>query len=144
FRRTMTIAGDRVPVMLCSAASDDRTARELTTLPGDLGGLPTITPPYVSEVTEGQIISFLQEMAPLSKTGILVYNAPGIGGTRAPGTIAQLAETDGGDGVKQGDLTPAVVDRIANVLSGCMRLFCGSDLAFCGPLIANFDGSSSA
>ena len=32
FRRAMDIVGDRAPVMLCSAASDVRLARELTKL----------------------------------------------------------------------------------------------------------------
>jgi len=48
----MGVVGDRVPVMLCSAGSDVRLVRELTALAGDLGGLPMITPPFVSEVTE--------------------------------------------------------------------------------------------
>jgi hypothetical protein len=38
FRRVMAIVGDRVPVMLCSAASDVRLVRDLTSLAGDLGG----------------------------------------------------------------------------------------------------------
>src|ERR1700744_4686395 len=32
FRRVMAVVGDRVPVMLCSAASDPRVVRELTEL----------------------------------------------------------------------------------------------------------------
>src|ERR1700719_5133517 len=43
FRRVMDIVGDRVPVMLCSADSDVRVVRELTTLAGELGGLPMVT-----------------------------------------------------------------------------------------------------
>ena len=79
FRRVMDIVGDRVPVMLCSANSDVRVVRELTTLAGDLGGLPMVTPPFVSEVTDAQIVAFFRDMVPLSRTGVLVYNAPGIG-----------------------------------------------------------------
>ena len=79
FRHVMSVVGDRMPVMLCSADSNVGRVRELTELAGDLGGLPMVTPPYVSEITDEQIIAFFQAMAPLSKTGLLVYNAPGVG-----------------------------------------------------------------
>jgi 4-hydroxy-tetrahydrodipicolinate synthase len=143
FRKVMDIVGDRVPVMLCTAGSDSRVVRELTQLAGDLGGLPMVTPPYVSEITDDQIVSFFKEMAPLSKTGILIYNAPGIGITLSVPVIEQLAKIDGVVGLKQGDLTPTVIDRIANKLGGQVRLFCASDLVFSGPMMAGFDGISS-
>ncbi|MGO8911331.1 MAG: dihydrodipicolinate synthase family protein [Bradyrhizobium sp.] len=143
FRRVMDIVGDRVPVMLCSAASDVRVVRDLTSLAGDLGGLPMVTPPFVSEVTDAQIVSFFQDMAPLSRTGILVYNAPGIGITLSAATLEQLADIPGIAGVKQGDLSPTAIDQIANRLGGKIRLFCASDLAFLGPMMAGFDGISS-
>jgi dihydrodipicolinate synthase/N-acetylneuraminate lyase len=143
FRRVMEIVGDHVPVMLCSAASDVRVVRDLTSLAGDLGGLPMVTPPFVSEVTDAQIVSFFKDMAPLSKTGVLVYNAPGIGITLNPATLEQLADIPGIAGVKQGDLSPTAIDQIANRLGGKIRLFCASDLAFLGPMMAGFDGISS-
>lgn len=143
FRRAMGVAGDRVPVMLCSAGSDARTVRELTKLAGDLGGLPMVTPPFVSEVTDGQIVEFFREMAPLSRTGILIYNAPGIGITLPVSVIEQVSDIEGVVGIKQGDLAPTVIDQIANRLGGKIRLFCASDLTFLGPLMAGFDGLSS-
>lgn len=143
FRHVMAVVGDRVPVMLCSAGSDARTVRELTALAGDLGGLPMVTPPYVSEVTDGQIVAFFKDMAPLSKTGILIYNAPGIGITLQPDIIEQLADIEGVVGIKQGDLSVTPIDRIANRLGGRIKLFCASDLAFLGPMMAGFDGISS-
>jgi 4-hydroxy-tetrahydrodipicolinate synthase len=143
FRRVADIVQDRVPVMLCSAGSDVREVRELTRLAGDLGGLPMVTPPFVSEVTDAQIVAFFREVAPLSRTGILIYNAPGIGITLSPALLDRLAEVDGVVGVKQGDLTPTAIDQIANRLGGRIRLFCASDLAFLGPMLAGFDGISS-
>lgn len=143
FRHVMQVVGDRVPVMLCSAGSDARVVRELTALAGDLGGLPMVTPPFVSEVTDAQIVSFFQQMAPLSKTGILVYNAPGIGITLPPALLEQLADVPQVVGIKQGDLNPTVIDQIANRLSGRLRLFCASDLAFLGPMMCGFDGIST-
>lgn len=143
FRTVMDVVGDRVPVMLCSAASDARTARDLTQLAGDLGGLPMVTPPYVSEVTDGQITAFFKDMAPLSKTGILIYNAPGIGITLAPELIERLAEIPGVVGIKQGELAVTAIDKIANRLGGRIKLFCASDLAFLGPMMAGFDSISS-
>lgn len=143
FRRVMDVVGNRVPVMLCSAASDVRLVRDLTVLAGDLGGLPMVTPPFVSEVTDAQIVAFFKDMAPVSKTGILVYNAPGIGITLSPTTLEQLADIPGVAGVKQGDLSPTAIDQIANRLGGKIRLFCASDLAFLGPMMAGFDGISS-
>jgi dihydrodipicolinate synthase/N-acetylneuraminate lyase len=143
FRRVLDIVGDRVPVMLCSAGSDVRVVRELTTLAGELGGLPMVTPPFVSEVTDAQIVAFFRDMVPLSRTGVLVYNAPGIGITLSPSTLEQLAEIPGVVGVKQGDLSPTAIDQIANRLYGRIRLFCASDLAFLGPVMCGFDGVSS-
>lgn len=143
FRHVMDVVGDRVPVMLCSAGSDARVVRDLTRLAGDLGGLPMVTPPYVSEVTEGQIVDFFRDMAPLSKTGVLVYNAPGIGITLSPALVERLADVPGVVGAKQGDLSPTAIDQIANRLGGRIRLFCASDLAFLGPMMVGFDGISS-
>jgi len=143
FRRTMEITASRVPVMLCSASSDVRVVRELTQLAGDLGGLPMVTPPFVSEVTDDQIVAFFRDMAPLSRTGVLIYNAPGIGITLSPPTIERLADIEGVVGLKQGDLTPTAIDQIANRVGARLRLFCASDLAFLGPMMAGFDGISS-
>jgi dihydrodipicolinate synthase/N-acetylneuraminate lyase len=76
FRRVMDIVGDRVPVMLCTAGSDVRVVHELTTLARNLGGPPMVTPTYVSEITDSQIVAFFRDMVPLRRTSILVYNAP--------------------------------------------------------------------
>ena len=143
FRRTMDIVGDRAPVMLCSAASDVRVARDLTALAGELGGLPMVTPPYVSEITHRQAVAFFREIAPLSRTGVLIYNAPGVGITLPPHIIEELSDVEGVVGVKQGDLTPTIVDQLAGRLLGKLRLFCASDLVFPGPIMAGFDGLSS-
>jgi 4-hydroxy-tetrahydrodipicolinate synthase len=143
FRRAMAVAGDRVPVLLCSAGSDQRAVRELTQLAGELGGIPMVMPPYVSEVTDDQIAAFYREIAPVSRTGVVIYNAPGIGITLSPAMLERLADIPGVVGLKQGDLSPTVIDQIANTLSGRIRLFCASDLAFPGPLMAGFDGLSS-
>ena len=94
-------------------------------------------------MTDAQIVSFFQQMAPLSKTGILVYNAPGIGITLPPALLEQLADIPQVVGIKQGDLNPTVIDQIANRLSGRLRLFCASDLAFLGPMMCGFDGIST-
>jgi 4-hydroxy-tetrahydrodipicolinate synthase len=143
FAKAMDVVGDRVPVMLCSAGADMRVVRELTTLAGDLGGLPMVTPPYVSEVTDGQIVNFFRETATLSRTGILIYNAPGVGITLSTPLIESLGEIAGCVGIKQGDLSPTTIDVMANRLRGRLRLFCASDLAFLGPMTAGFDGVSS-
>jgi 4-hydroxy-tetrahydrodipicolinate synthase len=129
--------------MLCSAGSDVRTVRELTSLAGDLGGVPMVTPPFVSEVTDAQIVAFFRDMVPHSRTGVLVYNAPGIGITLSPATLEQIADIHGVVGVKQGDLSPTAIDQIANRIGGRIRLFCASDLAFLGPMMCGFDGISS-
>ncbi|CAM3474500.1 dihydrodipicolinate synthase family protein [Rouxiella silvae] len=143
FRKVMAVVGNRVPVMLCSAGSDTRVVSELTSLAGELGGLPMVTPPFVSEVTNAQIVSFFKKMAPLSRTGILVYNAPGIGITLPPAVLEELADIEGVVGIKQGDLNPTAIDQIANRLGGRLRLFCASDLAFLGPMMCGFDGIST-
>ncbi len=143
FRRAMDAAGKRVPVLLCSAASDVRSARELTALASALGGIPMITPPFVSEVTDGQIAAFFREITGHSRNGIVIYNAPGIGITLSASLIETIAGVPGVLGIKQGDLNPATIDTLAGRLRGRIRLFCASDLAFLGPMAAGFDGISS-
>jgi dihydrodipicolinate synthase/N-acetylneuraminate lyase len=143
FRRVMDVVGDRIPVLLCSAHSDPRVARELTELATALGGLPMVTPPFVSEVTDEQIVAFFRALAPVSGGRLVIYNAPGVGITLSARQIERLSELDHVIGLKQGDLTPTVIDELSNRLAGKIRLFCASDLAFLGPLTAGFDGLSS-
>lgn len=143
FAHAMEVAGGRIPVMLCSAGSDPRQVQELTRLAGELGGVPMVTAPYVSEITDDQIVEFFKEIAPLSRTGIIIYNAPGIGITLSPSLIERIADIAGMVGLKQGDLNPAAIDRIAHSLRGRVKTFCASDLAFLGPLMSGFDGFST-
>jgi 4-hydroxy-tetrahydrodipicolinate synthase len=143
FRRSMDAANKRVPVMLCSASSDVTIARNLTKLASDLGGMPMVTPPFVSEVTDDQIYEFFADIAKYSKTGTIIYNAPGVGITLQPALIERIAALPGIIGMKQGDLTPAAIDVLVGRLRGRIKLFCASDLSFLGPMAAGFDGISS-
>ncbi len=143
FRRSIDYAGGRVPVMLCTAASDPRLTLELTELASSLGGYAMVTAPYVSEVEEEHILDYFRWIAPTAKSGLIVYNAPGIGITLSARLIERLSDVDNAVGLKQGDLTPAVIDQIANRVGGKLKLFCASDLAFLGPIMAGFDGLSS-
>jgi 4-hydroxy-tetrahydrodipicolinate synthase len=143
FRRSMDAANKRVPVLLCSASSDVRIARELTELASSLGGIPMPTPPFVSEITDAQIVAFFRDIARSSRTGLVIYNAPGIGITMSPQVIEAVADIPGILGMKQGDLSPATIDILASRLRGKIKLFCASDLAFLGPMAAGFDGISS-
>lgn len=143
FRHVTDVVGDRVPVMLCTASANPREARELTQYATQLGGVPMLTPPFVSEVTDEHIVGFFADMASQCPTGIVIYNAPGVGVTLDPAILERLAELPTVIGLKQGDLSPTAVDRIANRLRGRIRLFCASDLGFIGPLMSGFDGLSS-
>ena len=143
FHRVMAVVGDRVPVLLCCAASDTRVVRELTGLASELGGLPMITAPYASEVTDDHLAAFFGAIAGLSRTGIMIYNAPGIGITLSPALIERLCDIAGVVALKQGDLAPTTVDLLANRVVGRIRVLAASDLAMLGPLAAGFDGVSS-
>jgi 4-hydroxy-tetrahydrodipicolinate synthase len=143
FRHAVDAAADRIPVLLCSAASDPRLAADLTQLAADLGGIPMVTPPFVSETKDDHIVAFFRALAPLAPSGIVIYNAPGIGVTLSPALIERLSDIPGIIGLKQGELEPSTVDAIANRLSGKLRLFCASDLSMLGPLMSGFDGVSS-
>jgi len=61
----------------------------------------------------------------------------------SPALLERLADLPQVVGVKQGDLSPVAIDDISNRLSGRLRLFCASDLAFLGPMMCGFDGVSS-
>lgn len=143
FRRSMEFVGGRVPVMLCTAASDARVTHELTALASELGGYSMLTAPYVSEVDNDDIFEYFRWIAPAAKSGLIIYNAPGIGITLSAPLIERLADIEGVVGLKQGDLNPTTIDHLANRLGGRIKLFCASDLAFLGPLMAGFDGLSS-
>ena len=143
FRHTMDTVNGRLPVMLCSAASDPRLAKDLTELAASLGGYPMVTAPFVSEVTDEQIVDFFRWIAPAAPTGLVIYNAPGIGITLLPNLIERLSGIDNVVALKQGDLNPTVIDELANRVGGKLKLFSASDLAFLGPMTAGFDGLSS-
>lgn len=143
FRFVADEVGNRAPLLLCAAHSDVRVVRDLTRLASELGGLPMVTAPYVSEVEESHIEAFFRDIAPESRTGIMIYNAPGIGITLSPALIERLAEIEGIVALKQGDLAPAVVDRLACTLVGRIRVLAASDLVFPGTVVAGFDGLSS-
>jgi 4-hydroxy-tetrahydrodipicolinate synthase len=143
FRRSVDVVRGRVPLMLCAAASDPRLTLDLTRLAVDLGGFPMITPPYVSEVNEEHIFEYFRWMAPAAKGRLVIYNAPGVGITLSSRLIERLASVQGILALKQGDLNPTAIDELANRLSDKIGLFCASDLAFLGPLMAGFDGLSS-
>ncbi len=143
FRHVMGIVGDRVPVLLCAAHSDPRVVRDLTVEAGRLGGLPMVTAPYVSLMTEAHIFEFFQEIASASPTGIMVYNAPGIGITLSPRFIEMICDIVGVVALKQGDLSPVVVDQLAATVCGRIKVLAASDLVFPGSIAAGFDGFSS-
>lgn len=143
FTRVMDIVQRRVPVLLCSAHSDTRTALQLTELAASLGGIPMATPPFVSEVNEEHIVAFFRALASAASDGLVIYNAPGVGITLSARLIERLSDIPQVIGLKQGDLAPTVIDELANRLGGHIKLFCASDLAFLGPLSAGFDGLSS-
>ena len=143
FRHVIDVARNRIPVLLCSAHSDPRIALQLTQLATELGGIPMVTPPFVSEVTDEQIAAFFGSLADVSTSGLVIYNAPGIGITLSAQLIEQLSDMRHVVGLKQGDLNPTVIDELSARLAGKIKLFCASDLAFLGPLSAGFDGLSS-
>jgi dihydrodipicolinate synthase/N-acetylneuraminate lyase len=143
FHRTMDVVGRRIPVLLCSAASDPRLTKELTELAVLVGGIPMVTAPFVSEVDENHIFEFFRWLAPFATSGLVIYNAPGIGITLLPRLIERLSAVENVIGLKQGDLNPTSIDELANRVGGKLRLFCASDLDFLGPLMAGFDGLSS-
>jgi dihydrodipicolinate synthase/N-acetylneuraminate lyase len=143
FRTAIDVVHRRVPALLCAAHSDVRVVKELTTLAVALGGIPMVTPPFVSEVTDDQIAAFFREICGVSATGVVIYNAPGVGTTLSPALIERLSDIPGIIGLKQGDLAPTVVDQLIGRLGGKIRLFCASDLQMPGPLVAGFDGLSS-
>lgn len=143
FRHVVEIVRDRVPILLCSAASDPRVAIDLTRLATELGGIPMATPPFVSEVDDEHIVEFFRALAPASSAGLVIYNAPGIGITLSARLIERLSDMRHIIGLKQGDLSPATIDELANRLGEKIKLFCASDLAFLGPIAAGFHGLSS-
>lgn len=143
FRHTMDIVAGAVPVMLCTAHSDTRVTAELTRLAVACGGYPMVTAPYVSEVTDDQIVDYFRVIAPEAKGRLVIYNAPGIGITLSARLIERLAQIDGVAALKQGDLGVGTIDDLANRVGGKIKLFCASDLAFLGPIMAGFHGVSS-
>jgi len=102
-----------------------------------------LMPPFVSEVTDDQIVRFFEEVAPLSKTGVMIYNAPGVGITLPVALIERLCDVPQIVALKQGDLNPTTVDQLVGRVSGRIRVLAASDLIMLGPLVLGFDGVSS-
>ncbi|MBN9476933.1 MAG: dihydrodipicolinate synthase family protein [Bordetella sp. SCN 67-23] len=143
FRAAAGAVGGRAGLLLCAAGSDPRGVRELTALAGELGGYPMVMPPYVSEVTDAQIVRFFQDIAAEAPGGVVIYNAPGVGITLSVPTLERLADLPGVVGLKQGELNPTVVDQLVGRLGGRLQLLSASDLALTGPATAGFDGLTS-
>lgn len=144
FRAATTAASGRVPVLLCAAAADVDTASRLTELAAELGGLPMLTPPYVSEITDAQTIRYFRDMAARSATGVMIYNAPGVAArTLTPDAIAALADIEGVIALKQGDLAPNTVDRLVGEVADRLQIIAASDLVMPAPLAAGVHGLSS-
>jgi 4-hydroxy-tetrahydrodipicolinate synthase len=61
----------------------------------------------------------------------------------SPQLIERVASLDGMLALKQGDLNATSIDQLANRLGRKVGLFCASDLAFLGPMMAGFDGISA-
>src|SRR5581483_9891591 len=112
FRAAADVVGGRVPLLLCAAHSDVRVAKELSALAAGLGGIPMVTPPYVSEVADEHIVAFFRAICAVAATGVVIYNAPGVGTTLPPALIERLSDIVGIVGLKQGDLAPTVVDQL--------------------------------
>jgi dihydrodipicolinate synthase/N-acetylneuraminate lyase len=102
-----------------------------------------VTPPFGSEVEDEHILAFFKSLASASASGLVIYNAPGLGITLSVGLIERLSDMDHIIGLKQGDLNATAIDQLSSRLGGRIRLFCASDLTFLGPLTAGFDGLSS-
>jgi dihydrodipicolinate synthase/N-acetylneuraminate lyase len=143
FRAAAAVTDLRLPLMMCVASSDVRIVLELTELAVSLGGIPLVTAPFVSEVTDDQIKVFFQELCARSGVGIVIYNAPGIGVTLSPAAIETICAVPGIVGLKQGDLAPMIVDQLVGRLSRKLRLLCASDLHMPGAVAAGFEGLTS-
>src|SRR6516162_104805 len=94
FRRSIEYAAGKVPVMLCTAASEPRITLELTQLASALGAYAMVTAPYVSEVQEQHILEYFRWIAPVARSGLIVYNAPGIGIALSASLIEHLSTID--------------------------------------------------
>ena len=92
FRRTMQIRPRPGPghAVLGDFRSADRHGNS-PTWRASLGGYPMVTAPYVSEVTDEQIVEYFRWIAPSAKNGLVVYNAPGIGITLSARLIERLS-----------------------------------------------------
>ncbi|ANF58861.1 dihydrodipicolinate synthase family protein [Halotalea alkalilenta] len=143
FTAAMAIVDGRLPVLLCAASGDAREACELTELAGRLGGLPMLTPPYACEITFEHTEAYFAELAARSATGVMIYNAPGVGATLSPAEIERLAAIDGVVALKQGELSPTSIDRLLHRLQPRLKIIAASDLSMVSTLSAGVDGLSS-
>lgn len=142
FRYVTEVVSGRIPLLLCSAGADPRGVTQLTAFAAELGGIPMATAPFISEVTDTQILSFFQKLA-ATVPALVIYNAPGMGITLSPELIERISEIPQIVGLKQGALSPLAVDELLGRVGGRIRLFCASDLQMPGAIAAGFDGLSS-
>jgi 4-hydroxy-tetrahydrodipicolinate synthase len=86
---------------------------------------------------------FFDEITKSSKNGIVIYNAPASESRYHRLSLRRSPMSPAVIGIKQGDLSPAVIDILASKLRGRIRFVLRVDLAFLGPMAAGFDGISS-
>jgi dihydrodipicolinate synthase/N-acetylneuraminate lyase len=76
FRTAVDVVRDR-------AHSDVRVVKELTALAAALGGIPMVTPPFVSEVTDDQIAAVFREARCIAP-GMAIVSSRAAPGSRRP------------------------------------------------------------
>jgi 4-hydroxy-tetrahydrodipicolinate synthase len=144
FHEVVRIVGRRVPVVACTAHSSTFEALELTRAAEESGAdAAMLTPPYVTEVSEADIVRHFAFVASRATIPLVLYNSPSTGVTMSPALLARLADLPTVAGIKQGVQTAGEMAATVDLVGDRVAVLCGSDTVMVAGLAVGMVGVTS-
>ncbi|MCG8637080.1 MAG: dihydrodipicolinate synthase family protein, partial [Desulfobacterales bacterium] len=134
-KTSVDAAAGRLKIVACCGANTTRWTKELTAYAGEAGAdYVLIMTPYDPSTTEEGMVAFYEEIANVSKPGVMIYHYPDATGvTMSTDSVAHLARHRNIVGIKNvADLTSTVAMINAtrresfSILSGLDEVFLGT------------------
>lgn len=134
----------RVPVVACTAHSSTLEALELTRHAAQTGADGVmLTPPYVTEVTDDDILYHFEYIARRVEIGIVIYNTVSTGVLLSSGLIDRLAGIPGIVGMKQGATSQPEILQSMELARDRLAIMCASDTMMLSGLALGMHGVTS-
>ncbi|MGG0716237.1 dihydrodipicolinate synthase family protein [Robertmurraya massiliosenegalensis] len=144
FKTAIETVNKQVPVVCCTAASGTGEAIQLSLEAQKLGAdLVMVTGPYVSEVSDKDVIYHFEQLNEHLDIPIMIYNSTSIGNTLSPDVLYEVGKLEKVICVKQADTNLHAQVRTIASSSENMSILCGSDGVMLGSLALGMPGCTS-